>query len=213
MKENGDKQSVRDTSQHYLRSWLNDNRADLLQSLLCHVFTLCRKLRLAALEVFILKQHHLVDREEETFWTSMEPTQLGTQGVASEASINTRLLLSPNHTDSVCSPHIFFYECLMYKQGFPDQTKLPSPDEKMLGYLICSSSSTLALPSSQLLWGTLLLRHPPDPLLLHFLSAAHTQTGHHPSCMYTGAQRGKIKSHRSITHHWSVFISNYSNNN
>lgn len=74
----------------------------------------------------------------------------------------------------------------------------------LLQYLICGSSSTLALPSSQLLRGTLLLRHPPDPLLLHFLAAAHTQAKHHPSCMHVEAhtreqrctQGGKAQCHR-----------------
>lgn len=41
------------------RSRLHYHRSDLLQSLLRHVFTLCRKLRLTALEVLELEQHHL----------------------------------------------------------------------------------------------------------------------------------------------------------
>lgn len=43
------------------RSRLHYHRSDLLQSLLRHVFTLCRKLRLTALEVLELEQHHLDD--------------------------------------------------------------------------------------------------------------------------------------------------------
>lgn len=39
--------------------------------------------------------------------------------------------------------------------------------KRQIKYLICSSSSTLAFSYSQLLWGTLLLRHPSDSLLLH----------------------------------------------
>lgn len=48
--------------QNYSRSRLNYQRSNLLQSFLRHIFTLCRKLRLATLEVLELKQHHLDHR-------------------------------------------------------------------------------------------------------------------------------------------------------
>lgn len=119
------------------RSRLHDHRSDLLQSLLRHVFTLCRELRLTALEVLELEQHHLDDT-----WSRKSGGGRGGRGFKPAAS--------------------------------PAVTSLP-------GYLVRGTGSTLALPSSQLLRGALLLRHPPDPPLLHFVAAAHTQTEHHPS--------------------------------
>lgn len=80
-------------------------------------------------------------------------------------------------------------------------------------YLICGSSSTLALPSSQLLRGTLLLRHPPDPLLLHFLAAAHTQsTIHHTSThgkRYTHRREGSMSQLQFITHPWTGGLNSF----
>lgn len=68
------------------------------------------------------------------------------------------------------------------EEGGGDSKPAASPAVTSLpGYLVRGTGSTLALPSSQLLRGALLLRHPPDPPLLHFVAAAHTQTEHHPS--------------------------------
>lgn len=53
---------------------------------------------------------------------------------------------------------------------------LPGCSSGALWYLVRGSSSTLALPSSQLLRGALLLRHPPDPLLLHCATHTHRDT-------------------------------------
>lgn len=145
----GLKQSLR----LYSRSRLDNDGSNLLQALLHHIFTLCRKLRLATLEVLKFKQQHL-DHTERWRFTSRLSLGKRLHQLQTEEHSNHRIL--KNHI-------------------------MRTDDVRGSQYLVRGSSSTLALPSSQLLWGALLLRHPPDPLLLHFLSAAHTQTEHHPS--------------------------------
>lgn len=159
----GLKQSLR----LYSRSRLDNDGSNLLQALLHHIFTLCRELRLATLEVLKLKQQHLYHTER---WRFTSRLTLGKRlhQLQTEEHSNHRIL--KNHI-------------------------VRTDDVRGSQYLVRGSSSTLALPSSQLLWGALLLRHPPDPLLLHFLSAAHT---HRQSTIHHGhrnAQRRKAQCH------------------